>query len=157
VNPALISGLDGPSWLAVSKGSLFVVSHGTEPKSGTVGEYTTAGALVNAALVSDLDFPGAIDLAGENLFVTSYFDGMIGKYTISGETVNPVLVSGLDGPTSIAVISASVSESTSTWPLLSLALTATFGLKCCLHRRNSVSGGGPAGLQIGKKQGYCSS
>jgi hypothetical protein len=58
--------------------------------------------------------------------------GTIGEYTTSGATVNASLISGLHGPQSIAVVSASVPDTSSTWTLLLLALTATFGVRLVL-------------------------
>ena len=39
---------------------------------GTIGEYTTSGATVNASLVSGLNYPYGIAVSGSNLFVTNY-------------------------------------------------------------------------------------
>src|SRR5262252_5835062 len=47
VNRALISGLAGPSGIAVSGSNLFV----TNQFIGTIGKYTTDGATVNPALI----------------------------------------------------------------------------------------------------------
>jgi len=58
VNAALISGLDEPFGIAVSGSDLFV----TNTATGTIGEYTTSGATVNAALIP---VPGSP--AGEGL------------------------------------------------------------------------------------------
>jgi hypothetical protein len=70
---------------------------------GTVGEYTTSGATVNAALVSGLATPYGIAVSGGLLFVADYYNGTIGEYTTSGVTVNAALVSGLRQPYGIAV------------------------------------------------------
>jgi hypothetical protein len=56
VNPALVSGLDNPTGIAVSGGDLFVTNY----FAGTIGEYTTSGATVNPALISGLNDPQAI-------------------------------------------------------------------------------------------------
>src|SRR4051794_28434221 len=61
---------------------------------GTVGEYTTAGATVNPALISGLIFPQGIAVSGSDLFVVNQ-SGTIGQYTTAGATVNPALISGL--------------------------------------------------------------
>ena len=42
--------------------------------AGTIGEYTTAGATVNAALISGLNGPLGIAVSGSNLFVANYGD-----------------------------------------------------------------------------------
>src|ERR1700722_9328643 len=55
---------------------------------GTIGEYTTAGATVNAALVSGLSGPRGSAVSGSDLFVASEGSGTIGEYTTAGATVN---------------------------------------------------------------------
>ena len=74
---------------------------------GTIGEYTTSGATVNAALISGLSTPVGIAVSGSNLFVTNAGfgpgTGRIGEYTTSGAPVNPALISGLNDPQGIAV------------------------------------------------------
>ena len=78
---------------------IYVANYGT----GTIGEYTTSGAVVNASLVSGLNDPNGIAVSGSNLFVANYGNGTIGEYTTSGAVVNASLVSGLSGPNGIAV------------------------------------------------------
>ena len=75
----------------------------TEPGNGTIGEYTTAGAPVNPALISGLSGPNGIAVSGSDLFVVNQTLGTIGEYTTSGATVNPTLISGLSLPYGIAV------------------------------------------------------
>jgi hypothetical protein len=70
---------------------------------GTIGEYTTAGATVNAALVLGLNGPKGLAVSGSNLFVASEGSGTIGEYTTAGATVNAALVSGLNTPQGLAV------------------------------------------------------
>ena len=71
----------------------------------TVGEYTTSGATVNAALIPGLTHPTWIAASGDNLFVMSGFfqpvnTRTIGEYTASGATVNASLITtGLDSQT----------------------------------------------------------
>ena len=102
MNPALISGLSQPFGIAVSGDKLFVTHNGFGFFTGTVAEYTTSGATVNAELITGLDFPFGIAVSGGNLFVTNATgNGTIGKYTTSGATVNPALVSELGGPSGI--------------------------------------------------------
>ena len=81
-------------------GDIYVAGWG-----GTIGEYTTSGAVVNASLVSGLDSLPGIAVSGSNLFVTSWglSSGTIGEYTTSGAVVNASLVSGLSDPWGIAV------------------------------------------------------
>jgi hypothetical protein len=94
INPALISGLPGPTGIAVSGDKLFV-------KNGDkISEYTTSGALVNAALISDVVGNGNVAVSGHDLFAAhdhplSDADSVVGKYTTSGGTVDPALI-GLD-------------------------------------------------------------
>jgi hypothetical protein len=128
VNAALVTGLNLAGDIAVSGNKLFVSSF-----AGTIGEYTTSGATVNPALITGGSWTD-IAVSGNKLFVSSFGAGTIGEYTTSGATVNPALISGLDGPGAIAVVSASAPEASSTWTLLLLALTATFGLKRLLRR-----------------------
>lgn len=57
--------------------------------NGTIGEYTTEGTTVNAALISGLINPWGIAVSGEDLFITSDGDlspgsGYISEYTTSG-------------------------------------------------------------------------
>ena len=125
-----MSGLDFPVDIAVSEGNLFV----TNAYGGTVGKYTTSGVPVNPALIDGLNFPVGIDVLGDSLFVVNVGNGTIGKYTTSGVPVNPSLVSGLRPWGGIAVVSAPVPDASSTWTLLLLGLTATFGLKPLLLR-----------------------
>src|SRR5215469_11598300 len=63
-----------PGGIAVSGSNLFV----TNQANGTIGEYTTSGAIVNAALVSGLNTQGGIAISGSDLFVTNYSSGTIG-------------------------------------------------------------------------------
>jgi len=68
----------------------------TNSNSGTIGEYTTSGATVNASLVSGLTGPAGVAVSGSNLFVASFVaSGTIGEYTTSGATVNASLITGL--------------------------------------------------------------
>jgi hypothetical protein len=94
--------------IAVSGNKLFVV----DPVEGTIGEYTTSGATVNPTLITGLSFPNGIAVSGGNLFVVDRDTGTIGEYTTSGATP----------------------DASSTWTLLLLGLTATFGLKPSLRR-----------------------
>src|SRR5208337_3220076 len=75
----------------------------TNNSAGTIGEYTTSGATVNASLVSGLNQPAGIAVSGSNLFVANFLGNTIGEYTTSGATVNASLVSGLKEPAGIAV------------------------------------------------------
>jgi hypothetical protein len=138
VNPDLITGLFDPSGIAISGDKLFITSSGTDLNQiATVGEYTTSGVPVNPTLITVPNYPlgAGIAVSGENLFIASFdfstSTGTIGEYTTSGATANPSLISGLSFAPSIAVVSASAPDASSTWTLLLLGLTATFGLKPC--------------------------
>src|SRR6266849_1515489 len=85
-----------------ARAQIFVTSNVVDGKD-TIGEYTTSGATVNAALVSGLNSPQGIAVSDGNLFVANFNNGTIGEYTTSGATVNAALVSGLSGPEGIAV------------------------------------------------------
>ena len=63
-NPALVTGLDSPTGIAVSGGDVFV----TNSVAGTVSEYTTSGATVNASLITGLDDPAGIAVLGRGSF-----------------------------------------------------------------------------------------
>jgi len=54
-NPSLISGLVNPTGIAILGSDLFVTDG--QSGTGTIGEYTTSGAPVNATLVSGLNAP----------------------------------------------------------------------------------------------------
>ena len=83
----------------MSGSDLFVTNY----DNGTIGEYTTSGVTVNAALVTGLLRPQNIAMSGSDLFVTNVGNNTIGEYTTSGGTVNAALVSGLSLPWAIAV------------------------------------------------------
>jgi hypothetical protein len=59
-----------------------------------VGAYTTSGATLNAALISDVTGPWGIAVAGSVLFVVNRGANTIGEYATSGATVNAALIKG---------------------------------------------------------------
>lgn len=61
--------------------------------SGTIGEYTTAGATVNASLISGLDSPIGLAVSGGYIYVSSPTNFRVGEYTTAGATVNATLIS----------------------------------------------------------------
>ena len=75
----------------------------TNAGRGTIGEYTTSGATLNASLVSGLSNPNGLAVSGSDLFVVNTGSGTVGEYTTSGATINASLISGLTNPISIAV------------------------------------------------------
>jgi uncharacterized delta-60 repeat protein len=80
----------------------------TNVGGNAVGEFSTTGTAINAALV-----PGGgttyqfVAVSASNLFVSNYYAGTIGEYSLSGATINASLVTGLNsggiGPFAIAV------------------------------------------------------
>ena len=85
--------------MIVSGSDLFVTNQGSISfTSGSIGEYTTSGATVNATLVGSLFAPQELAISGSDLFVTLFFGNSIGEYTTSGATVNASLISGLSWP-----------------------------------------------------------
>jgi hypothetical protein len=117
INPSLVTGLNYPVGVTVSGSNLFVVNNGGGAVSGSIGEYTTAGVTVNAALVTGLnDFPQYLAVFGTSLFVTNETagtssSGSIGEYDIAtGSPINAALVTGLFQPFGIAVVGPLVPE-----------------------------------------------
>lgn len=119
VNASLVSGLVYPTAVAVSGSELYVADRGTGVDTGhgisysgtgLIGEYTTAGSVVNAALVTGLSYPGGLALDDSDIFVTNgngNVGGSVGEYSLSGIVVNASLITdGLNGPNGIVVISA---------------------------------------------------
>ena len=102
LSPALFKLLLGATALwtmpATTRGQIFV----TNQVNGTIGEYTTSGATVNAS-ITGLSSPRGIAVSGENLFIANVNSGTIGEYTTSGATVNASLITGLSSPDGIAV------------------------------------------------------
>jgi PEP-CTERM motif len=103
----------------------------TNNHDGTIGEYTTSGATLNAALISGLDDPLGVAVSGSDLFVINFAGDTVGEYTTAGATVNAALISGLDGPAGIAITGSSVPEA-STW---AMALTGFAALAFAGFRR----------------------
>ena len=69
----------------------------------TIAKYTTAGALVNASLVSGLDVPIDMAISGNDLFVADLANGRIGEYATDGTVINASLISGLNRPWGLAI------------------------------------------------------
>jgi hypothetical protein len=133
LNANLVPEASSVSGIAVFGNSLFVANFSL----GTISQYNaTTGELVTPTLVAGLDHPSALAVAEGYLFVSDFFAGTVGEYTLSGETVDATLISGLNQLTSIDVISASVTEVSSTWSLLLLGLAATLCLKTRMGATN---------------------
>ncbi|HWE03675.1 MAG TPA: Ig-like domain repeat protein [Tepidisphaeraceae bacterium] len=79
----------------------------TDGAKGTIGEYTTSGAAVNASLVSGLARPANLSLLGNDLYVADLNSDSVGEYTTSGAAVNPSLISGVY-PWSLAATSTDI-------------------------------------------------
>lgn len=69
--------------------------------NATVGEYTTSGVTVNAALLSGLGNPYGLTGSGSNIFVVN--GSNVGEYTTSGATVNASLITGVSNDTALAI------------------------------------------------------
>jgi autotransporter-associated beta strand protein len=98
----VLSAVAALSSSAAGGGTIYV----TNANSGTIGEYTTSGAVVNASLISGLNGPSDIVVSGSDLFVTntaSGTNGTIGEYTTLGAVVNASLVTGLYQPQGLAL------------------------------------------------------
>jgi hypothetical protein len=73
-------------------------------KIGTVSEYSTTGAVINANFITGLSVPSGLALLGNTLFVTNSGSGTVGKYdATTGGAINAGFITGLNGPTGIAV------------------------------------------------------
>jgi hypothetical protein len=124
--PALVPNLYDTFGLAVSGTDLFVSSYA----GGTVGEYTIAGAIVNASLVTGLpDGTSGLTISGTTIYVA---DGSgVAMYNVSTGTLIGTITAGLEQANSVAVI-----PEPSTWALLA---TGSVGLVIFALRRRSQS------------------
>jgi len=96
------TALLGLCLINAAQAQLFVANSGGQ-YGDNIGEYTTAGAMVNASLVTGLSNPLGVAVSGGDIFVANYNSGTIGEYTTGGATVNASLVTGLDYPWGVAV------------------------------------------------------
>ena len=77
LNPALVTGLNIPTDMAVDGTSLFVMNNG----NGTVGDYTTAGATVNARFVGGIGPSGyGLSVANGIVYFTGALQNLGGTY-----------------------------------------------------------------------------
>jgi len=83
----------------VAHAQIFVPNYG----NGNVGEYSTAGATINASLLTGLTEAATIAAAGTSLFIETDSNDNIGKYTTAGATVSASFVTGLSGPWGLVV------------------------------------------------------
>jgi hypothetical protein len=117
INANLLSCTD-PGGIASSSSDLYIINTaGDTAGQGSIGEYTTAGATVNANLITGLNSPVSIAFSGTDLYVGSvgsldtngqYDLGTIGQYTADGVAINASLVSGISAPDSLAVTPQSI-------------------------------------------------
>ena len=72
INTSFISGLSGPSGLAIIGNNLFEVNYYT----GTIGEYSLSGVPVNTKYASGLSSPTVLAASGSTLFVATFTPGV---------------------------------------------------------------------------------
>jgi len=96
----LLAALAASAMPDTALGQIYVVEAG----NFRIGEYTTSGATMNAALVTGFNFPDGIAVSGGNLWVLDDFAGRIGEYNATtGAVVNASVVSGLIAPVGFAL------------------------------------------------------
>ncbi len=83
-----------PVGVAVSGDDVFVANSG----NGTIGEYTTSGAVINASLITGLAGAESVAVSGGNLVCHSDKHRNDLEYTTSGALVNPTVITGLSSP-----------------------------------------------------------
>jgi hypothetical protein len=84
--------------VAITHGQDIFVASGVV---STLGEYTIAGATVNASLIPTASV--GIAVSGSDLFVLNQGLGTISEYTTSGALVNASLITGLGFPNALAI------------------------------------------------------
>ena len=104
INRHFITGLMGPTGLAVRGNTLFVAN----TSSGTVGKYdATTGGAVNAGFVTGLEKPNGLAVRENTLFVASAGGHKVGAYdATTGAVINARFITGLTQAVGIAVKSA---------------------------------------------------
>ena len=103
----LVTGLSQPPAIAVSGSALFV----SIPNIGTIGEYTTGGATVNASLVSGLNSPTGIAVSTQSVSGT-WTNGSGGTWSLSGNWSDGNVL-GFNGPNDTATFGAAATSRTS--------------------------------------------
>src|SRR6516162_2125458 len=109
INPSFITGLNGPSAIALSDNSLFVANYDDafgENAGTTVGKYNaTTGAAINPSFITGLNDPWGLALSGNNLFVSEGGRASeIGLYNATtGATINDDFITMLNFPRALAV------------------------------------------------------
>ena len=96
IDESFISGLQSRVFGIVpsADGTKLYVS---EYDQGVVAEYDSAtGAVINSSLISGLNLPTGMAIAGSKLFVVNSGNGVIGAYSLDGTPINAALITGLD-------------------------------------------------------------
>jgi hypothetical protein len=73
--------------------------------AGTVGKYhTQTGAVINDGFIKGLNYPTALAVLGDTLFVVNSGNGTIGAYdTKTGAAINANFIAGLKNPNALAI------------------------------------------------------
>ncbi len=109
INLSFITGLYGPTAVALSASDLYVANHnGNEGDISSIGEYNaTTGAAINSSLITGLGsghYVSGMAVSGSDLFVAYFGANTIGEYnTTTGAAINPSFITGLSGPSGLAV------------------------------------------------------
>ena len=101
INRHFITGLMGPTGLAVRDNTLFVAN----TSSGTVGKYdATTGGAVNASFITGLEEPNVLAVKENTLFVASSEGHKVSAYDVTtGAAVDANFITGLRFPTALAI------------------------------------------------------
>jgi outer membrane protein assembly factor BamB len=101
INRHFITGLMGPTGLAVRGNTLFVAN----TSSGTVGKYdATTGGAVNASFITGLEEPNVLAVKENTLFVASSEGHKVSAYDVTtGAAVDANFITGLRFPTALAI------------------------------------------------------
>jgi DNA-binding beta-propeller fold protein YncE len=111
INASLITGLNSPTGVAVFGSHLYVensgesIITGPNPGTGSIGEYTLDGGVINTALISGLDEPTDLAALNGRLFILDAYTNSVGEYdATTGNMINSALVTGLLNSVGIAVV-----------------------------------------------------
>jgi sugar lactone lactonase YvrE len=81
----------------------FDLNGGSTTIPGRIGVANLDGSAVNPALISGLDDPSGIAVAGQHLYWANSADGTIGEANLDGTGVNPSFITGANHPSGLAV------------------------------------------------------
>ena len=89
-----------------ARAQLYVTSRPVGSAIGLVSEYSaTTGAAINTSFITGLNFPAALALLGNTLFVANFGNGTLGKYDANtGKAINASFITGLNEPTGLALL-----------------------------------------------------